>query len=288
MNEYYVYEWYNVDTNEVFYVGKGKKDRYKHIKNRNKFFIDYYNTHNCDVRKVYVNLTEKQAFEKEIDLISYYKNKTNFRLTNQTNGGEGMSGFVVSNEFREKMREIVSGINNPNYGHYWTEEQKQKARERVLSRNYKGKNNPNYGNKWTQEQKSRASLKRKNNPKYAKENHGRAKKWIVLETGHIETLKENIKKYISTLPKISTSYHFVEYSDKLLDKNERIKYLINILKECKIDIFIREDGVFIYGKKNLIKELPYGIKKLNSKLKKKENINSQNHTYYEINHSPFI
>ena len=34
MNEYYVYEWYNVDTNEVFYVGKGKKDRYKHIKNR--------------------------------------------------------------------------------------------------------------------------------------------------------------------------------------------------------------------------------------------------------------
>ena len=27
MNEYYVYEWYNIDTNEVFYVGKGKKDR---------------------------------------------------------------------------------------------------------------------------------------------------------------------------------------------------------------------------------------------------------------------
>ena len=288
MNEYYVYEWYNVDTNEVFYVGKGKKDRYKHIKNRNKFFIDYYNTHNCDVRKVYINLTEEQAFEKEIDLISYYKNKTNFRLTNQTNGGEGMSGFVVSNEFREKMREIVSGTNNPNYGHYWTEEQKQKARERVLSKNYKGKNNPNYGNKWTEEQKNKASLRRKNNPKYVKENHGRAKKWIVLETGHIETLKENIKKYISTLPKISTSYHFVEYSDNLLDKNERIKYLINILKECKRDIFIREDGVFIYGKKNLIKELPYGIKKLNSKLKKKENINSQNHTYYEINHSPFI
>lgn len=25
MNDYYVYEWYNVDTGEVFYVGKGKK-----------------------------------------------------------------------------------------------------------------------------------------------------------------------------------------------------------------------------------------------------------------------
>ena len=29
MNEYYVYEWFIVDTNEVFYVGKGKGNRYK-------------------------------------------------------------------------------------------------------------------------------------------------------------------------------------------------------------------------------------------------------------------
>ena len=60
------------------------------------------------------------------------------------------------------------------------------------------------------------------------------------------------------------------------------------MNEYYVYEWYREDGVFIYGKKNLIKELPYGIKKLNSKLKKKENINSQNHTYYEINHSPFI
>ena len=30
-SESYVYEWYTVATNKVFYVGKGVKDRYKHI-----------------------------------------------------------------------------------------------------------------------------------------------------------------------------------------------------------------------------------------------------------------
>lgn len=51
-NIFYVYEWYIVDTNEVFYVGKGKKDRYKNLHSRNKFFLDMLRTHNCDVRIV--------------------------------------------------------------------------------------------------------------------------------------------------------------------------------------------------------------------------------------------
>lgn len=39
--EYYIYEWYNVDTNVVFYVGKGKNNR-KDIKSgRNKIDKKY-------------------------------------------------------------------------------------------------------------------------------------------------------------------------------------------------------------------------------------------------------
>lgn len=33
---YYVYEWYNVDTGEILYVGKGKGYRYKVTHGRNK------------------------------------------------------------------------------------------------------------------------------------------------------------------------------------------------------------------------------------------------------------
>ena len=288
MNEYYVYEWYNVDTKEVFYVGKGKNNRYKNSTNRNKFFIDYYKTHNCAVRKVYENLTEQDAFDKEVELIAYYKNNTDFRLTNQTDGGEGMSGYIVTDDFRQKMRKIVAGQNNPNYGHYWTEQQKEAARQRGLSFNYRGNRNPNYGNYWTTEQKEKASKLRKSNPKFCKENHGRAKRWIVLETGYVAVLKENIKEYIKTLPKIPHSYHFVEYDEKFDDINNRIKELAKILSHCSFDIFVRNDGVIIYGKKNLAKELSYGIKKLRTKLNKGEIIHSENHTYYKIDHSPFI
>lgn len=44
-NVYYIYEWYNIETGEVFYVGKGKTRRKNDLFGRNKFFIDYYNTH---------------------------------------------------------------------------------------------------------------------------------------------------------------------------------------------------------------------------------------------------
>lgn len=39
---FYVYEWYNIDTNEIFYVGKGCGERYKQATKRNKLFQENY------------------------------------------------------------------------------------------------------------------------------------------------------------------------------------------------------------------------------------------------------
>ncbi|EPY2277986.1 hypothetical protein ACXAT3_002738 [Clostridium sporogenes] len=87
-NNFYVYEWYNVDSKEVFYVGKGKNKRYKNTTKRNQYFKNYYNKYECDVRKVKENLTEKEAFNYEIKLIKKYRNISQCRC-NLTNGGEG-------------------------------------------------------------------------------------------------------------------------------------------------------------------------------------------------------
>lgn len=47
---FYVYEWFIIDTNEIFYVGKGCKDRYKDTRSRNKMFNEFYKRFNCNTR----------------------------------------------------------------------------------------------------------------------------------------------------------------------------------------------------------------------------------------------
>lgn len=47
---FYVYEWYIIDTNEIFYIGKGKDKRYKITSKRNKLFTDTIQKYNCNSR----------------------------------------------------------------------------------------------------------------------------------------------------------------------------------------------------------------------------------------------
>lgn len=87
-NNFYVYEWFNADNGEVFYVGKGKNGRYKNKNQRNQYFKNYYNKYNCSVRKVKANLLEEEAFKLEIELIDKYR-KVNQCKCNLSDGGEG-------------------------------------------------------------------------------------------------------------------------------------------------------------------------------------------------------
>lgn len=70
----------------MFYVGKGKNKRAWQLK-ENLFFLKMYNSHVCDVRIVLDHLSESDAFNKEIELIKFYREKTDFRLTNIADGG---------------------------------------------------------------------------------------------------------------------------------------------------------------------------------------------------------
>jgi hypothetical protein len=87
-SDFYIYEWFNVDTGEVFYVGKGRKDRYRNILQRNQYFKNYYNKYKCDVRKVQFGLSEDEAFELEIALIEEYRQLGQCKC-NLADGGEG-------------------------------------------------------------------------------------------------------------------------------------------------------------------------------------------------------
>ena len=142
---FYIYIWYIVPTGEVFYVGKGSGRRYKQIgrKHRNKFFMDMLNSHECDVAVLKDGLTEESAFRLERTLIQYYRLYTKFRLTNQTEGGEGVSGFRWPEEAKAYLH-LQTGERNPNYGHKWSDEMKDNLRQKQISSGrYIGAMNPN-------------------------------------------------------------------------------------------------------------------------------------------------
>lgn len=61
MNDYYVYIYWRLDTNEPFYVGKGKDKRWKDLRKRCKHFNNIINKYPITVEIVKDNLTEDEA-----------------------------------------------------------------------------------------------------------------------------------------------------------------------------------------------------------------------------------
>lgn len=98
---FYIYEWFNTNTNEVFYVGKGVYNRYK-VKKRNKKFNDYIKNNNCDVRIIAKYEDELMCFKKEEELISQYKSIGQCQC-NCVFGGCGGVKKYWTKEMKEKM-----------------------------------------------------------------------------------------------------------------------------------------------------------------------------------------
>lgn len=93
--DYYVYEWYIVETNEIFYVGKGRGDRFKQKHERNQAFETIKKKYDCECRFVAMNLTESEAIKLESDEILRVLNETDNILTNYDvpAGGKRDSGY---------------------------------------------------------------------------------------------------------------------------------------------------------------------------------------------------
>lgn len=188
MREYYVYLYYIIETKEVFYVGKGKGNRSTTGK-RNKFCEDMKSTHNWSCKIVESSLTEREAFEREMFYISEYSKLG--RLTNQTLGGEGASGFAHTSKSKEALSKSSkklwedkkfrdNQIWHRKNGVYQSAEFKEK-----ISQLTKGENNGNYQNRWTDEMKHSLSQKLIKEGNRKGTNNSRATKIRCVETGEI-------------------------------------------------------------------------------------------------------
>ena len=97
---FYVYEWYNVNTEEIFYVGKGCGNRYKQVSKRNRVFKNYYENNECAVRIIKYFELEEEAFNFEKERIFQLK-KEGYCSCNLDNGGTGGVNFIWTPEMRE-------------------------------------------------------------------------------------------------------------------------------------------------------------------------------------------
>jgi hypothetical protein len=69
---FYVYEWFIKETNEIIYVGKGCKQRYK-VTKHNKFFNDMIKRFDCDSRIIKEFENEQDAFDYEYERVKELK-----------------------------------------------------------------------------------------------------------------------------------------------------------------------------------------------------------------------
>jgi hypothetical protein len=108
MNDFYTYAYLREDRTP-YYIGKGKSNRI-HSTNR------IYKPPKDKSRIIFLkqNLTEEEAFKHEIYMIAVLGRKDNGTgiLRNRTDGGDGVSGWVPSEEFRKKAKERMSGSKN--------------------------------------------------------------------------------------------------------------------------------------------------------------------------------
>lgn len=74
-NNFYVYEWFIVETGEIFYVGKGVNNRVTSMKDRNDYFKNIRKKYECNYRFVKKNLMEEEAYELELEYGLFLKSK---------------------------------------------------------------------------------------------------------------------------------------------------------------------------------------------------------------------
>jgi hypothetical protein len=149
-NIYYTYAWLREDGTP-YYIGKGKDGRAFDTKRQFCPPLDR-------VLILKRNLSEIEAFKHEVYMIAVFGRKDlgTGILRNLTDGGDGCSGLIFSEESKRRISERISGEGNPFYGKKHSDETKKKISEALT-----GKIGPNKGRKFSDESRKKMSEAKK-------------------------------------------------------------------------------------------------------------------------------
>lgn len=133
--KFYVYEHWRPDKDECFYVGKGHGTRAFNIHlrvryKRNRHYVAVVNKLSrlgmcVEVRMIESSLGEHEAFALKKVRIAFWRSR-GVKLTNQTDGGDGASGYKFRGKKLKRLREA-----------HRTPEAREAQRQRMLGREVK-------------------------------------------------------------------------------------------------------------------------------------------------------
>ena len=109
MEKWYVYKHIRIDKNQVFYIGIGSSPNFARAyskDDRNDIWKKITNKTDYKVEILYENISFDDAKDKEIQLIKEYgKIKNGGNLSNMTDGGDGISGYIHTDETKKVIKE---------------------------------------------------------------------------------------------------------------------------------------------------------------------------------------
>lgn len=161
--DFYVYEYYKRENDEVFYVGKGTKRRMYELHNRSKYFNAVYAKYDCDVRIFKDGLTNEEACKIERSRISVLKT-IGQAYCNFTEGGTGFSTGELNPIFKRIENGTAKLFDGTENFQSFTGKRHSEESKALISKNRKGKgarfgkDNPMFGK----------GFKGKDNPMYGR------------------------------------------------------------------------------------------------------------------------
>jgi len=246
-------------SHEPFYVGKGSGKRYLFSTHKyNTYLMNKINKINIEstgtvIHFVSKSLSEQDAFDLEIKLISLIgrKDKKSGPLLNHTDGGDGMSGYKISQETQKKKEASfkktinAEGYIDPRIGRKFSKEHIAK----VIASNLKTKSgigyiNPSLGRKHSKEHIVKYTSSRAKTVGaigYVNPNTGKKRPKGANEKMLATRKKNQVAGYISPLSGKKRPKDVIERCASTYKKNRELK--IEELYQSIINLIIRKEKV---------------------------------------------
>lgn len=157
-------------------------------------------------------LSKEQAQQMEIDLIAQYHSNEREYGYNLTNGGDGLNGWEVTEEFRKKRSELAKG-NQWRKGKTFSEETRRK-----MSESKKGQVGYWIGKKRSEETRRKIS---------------ETKKGVKYSENHVENVRKGIRKAIGkSVLQYTKDGEFVREWECMIDASKELNIAYGGINAC--------------------------------------------------------